>query len=414
LLMELAKGFDSYVFNTYYHWDGSDDEKFKFGPVWDHDLSFGNGLDKPNKGYDIGGATKDPFAYVTENFMFSRNCGHGHTDTSTWFTRLWTDKGFLNTVAWQWKMMRDGALSDDKISAAIEYRRTLLKDAAKRDAAAWTPTYDKGAKPGSGMFGQPVPKDCKSDFNNPNHCFSPQGTYGIPYSKDFDDELDKLKTWIQNRAKWMDKAIPKPTGTAPPIKAVTPSPSKGKKTPAPGKTPAPSNATDHKTPAPSNATDHTPAPTKPESTAVPTEGSESIKLLTILSKDAWDAAVFTKDLAAELDAHFKKNESSDRLKLIGTKHVPAQMAGYKTEVTAKLSVKPAKDEKEDTAIAIVKYIESLNGTSIGNGAFKFQGDETYAPSTPSTTPAPSSSASVVPTFVGMCAALLLVQLRFYF
>ena len=29
-----------------------------FGPVWDHDLSFGNGLDKPNKKNDIGGATK--------------------------------------------------------------------------------------------------------------------------------------------------------------------------------------------------------------------------------------------------------------------------------------------------------------------------------------------------------------------
>ena len=26
--------------------------------MWDHDLSFGNGLDKPNKVHDIGGATK--------------------------------------------------------------------------------------------------------------------------------------------------------------------------------------------------------------------------------------------------------------------------------------------------------------------------------------------------------------------
>jgi hypothetical protein len=348
--------------------------------VWDHDLSFGNGLDKPNKQNDIGGATTEPFAYVAENWMFSRNCGHGHGDTSTWFNHLWQDSGFLNTVAWRWKQMRTGALSNDAISDAIEYRRNLLKDAAARDKIAWTP---KDATPGSGMYGQLIPPHCKASFNDPNHCFSPQGVMGIEFSKDFGDELDKLKQWIQARANWMDKAIPQPTGPAPATQAPTLAPSKK------DKTPAPSNSSNPPPPGPAHPT------------TAPTEGAQSTVPLELLSKTKFDSSLFVKDLAAktqEQAALYKVHSTNTKMN--------NSTAGYEFEVTLVITV-----QNTTIAVTAVHEIETLakNKAELGNADFKFLG---VAPPSPSTAPteAPSNNAgsfapSVIVLFTAVCAAL---------
>merc|ERR1711998_26515 len=141
-----------------------------------------------------------------------------------------------------------------------------------------------------------------------------------------------------------------------------------------------------KTPAPSKPSNNTktPAPSKPVSTPAPKEADGLIPELKVYSKDKLDAAAFTKDLAEAVTKASKKNVSSDRFEPSGTKQVPSKLKNYKLEVTLKLSVKPAKDEKDvGTPSEIVKDINSLaeakNGTILGNGAFMLKGDETEPP-----------------------------------
>ena len=166
--------------------------------------------------------------------------------------------------------------------------------------------------------------------------YAPDGKTEFKCPKDGCCEFTKPKTPAPSKPSNHTKT---PAPSKPSNHTKTPAPSKPSnhtKTPAPSK---PSNNT--KTPAPSKPSNNTktPAPSKPVSTAAPTEADGLIPELIVYSKDKWDAAVFTKDLAEAVTKASKKNVSSDRFKLLKSSQAASKLKNYKVEVTLKLSVK---------------------------------------------------------------------------
>lgn len=251
LLEELAKDVDSYRYNSYFHWDGTDDAKVVMGPLWDHDLSFGNGI-------DTGNSKSDPYPDCDNvvGWRFQRNCEHAHADSCTWFNRLMQDEAFMTTLSWRWYNLRDHALSDANIAAAVDYRKSLL-NAGGACSDGQCPQARNFAK-WPLAFGHEIPASCKYDPHTcgVNCCFSPEGYTlpngtKIPFAQDLNDELATLTKWIQQRAAWIDTQIPRPTGPTPAPPTFAPTNGSKPDTPAP-LTPPPG-------PTPPNGT--TPAPT---------------------------------------------------------------------------------------------------------------------------------------------------------
>jgi len=172
-------------------------------------------------------------------------------------------------------------------------------------------------------------------------------------------------------------------------------------TPAPTDKPKP-------TPTPPNVTmpptkPNSTAPPVPSKTAAPTEEQAQSLQLTVLSQNTWNPTDFEQDLADALNM----NESSalERFKITGTKQTPSKLKGYKQQVTIVLTVKPTKDEKLSSS-TVRNQISKLaqKHKVLGNATFELAGTAP-SPSSPTATPT-SSSASAVPGFIGMCAALV--------
>jgi hypothetical protein len=162
--------------------------------------------------------------------------------------------------------LRDNALSNSNIAAAVEYRKNLLNGWG--DCADGQCPVARNFAKWNMAFGHEIPARCTYDPTTcgNNCCFSPEGyktksNGTIPFANGFSDELAILTKWIQDRATWMDTQIPRPSGPtpAPPTESTpvpttsTPSPQPaGNVTPTPTTT-MPSTATPGTTPAPSAA-----------------------------------------------------------------------------------------------------------------------------------------------------------------
>ena len=155
LLREFFRDVDTYSFSTFMHKDR--EGKLKMGPVWDFNLGMGNcsfGYEGKSQGWEIDrkGANRNTF----------------------WWRRLLTDQNFKNKAIQRWRELRTGVLSMENIFSVIDNAVLLLDEAQQRNFERW---------PVLGIYVWPNTE---------------------PYPETYAGEITNLKTWITERAAWMD------------------------------------------------------------------------------------------------------------------------------------------------------------------------------------------------------------------
>lgn len=154
IINELTKNVDAYRFSTYFHKDkDSKNPKLQAGPLWDFNLGYGN-VNYWDNCFDI------PGWMYTEYRMW-------------WFARMMEDGAYLQSIQCRWQELRQGAFSNDSILYLVDSLTAHLGPAIDRNFNRWP------------ILGQYV---------WPNNYVAP--TYF--------DEIDFVKSWILNRADWID------------------------------------------------------------------------------------------------------------------------------------------------------------------------------------------------------------------
>ncbi len=158
ILNELSNNIDGYRLSTYIHKDrDSRCGRFTMGPLWDFNLSFGNG------DYCNG--------YPTTGWQLYQGCGldgSGH-----WMDRMLQDQWFKNLVNCRWNELRQTTLSTASLMARIDTTANYLRQASVRDSAIW----------------QTI------------------GTYVWPngwVANSWQGEVDSVKLWLTNKLSWID------------------------------------------------------------------------------------------------------------------------------------------------------------------------------------------------------------------
>ncbi len=164
LLNELSNNVDGYRLSTYMHKDKAG--KLAMGPIWDFNLAFGNA------DYCSGGET-NVWAY-----KFNERCNFDFWLVPFWWERLLEDPAFVSRLKDRWNSLRGNTLSNNNITAKIDGFIARMQDAGAID----------------------------ENFNT----WGVLGVYVWPNNfvgDTYDQEANYLKTWIDDRAEWLDTAI---------------------------------------------------------------------------------------------------------------------------------------------------------------------------------------------------------------
>lgn len=174
LVCELAKNVDAYRLSTFMYKDkDSKGGKLAMGPVWDFNLAFGNANyydGEDTNGWMLYHLTHTPA--IRQDFAL----------VPFYWNRLLQDTLFTSRTLRRWQALRRDALASDRIFSYIDALADTLDEAKTRNFQIWS-------APGQGGEGfWPVP--------------------GIFYTfSTYQDEIDYLKSWVQNRLAWMDANI---------------------------------------------------------------------------------------------------------------------------------------------------------------------------------------------------------------
>ncbi len=155
---EMSKNVDGYRLSTYFHKDKGG--KIAMGPAWDFDLAW------YNSDYCEG--------FTTSGWAFNINYVCGDAGVPFWWERLFEDPGFTQDASCYWQSLRATTLHRDSIFAAIDSMAAVVAEAQERNFTNW---------PILGVYVWPNPG------------FLPTTYAG---------EVQKLKTWINNRLNWLD------------------------------------------------------------------------------------------------------------------------------------------------------------------------------------------------------------------
>ncbi|MBL7765770.1 MAG: CotH kinase family protein [Chitinophagaceae bacterium] len=157
ILNEISNNIDGYRLSTFIHKDrDSKCGRFTMGPLWDFNLSFGNG-DYCN-GYPYTG------------WQMYQGCGDG---SSKWVNRMLQDQWFKNLLNCRWNELRSSTLSTGNLLARVDTIANYLRAASVRDSTLW----------------QTI------------------GNYVWPngwVANSWQGEIDSMKLWINNRMNWID------------------------------------------------------------------------------------------------------------------------------------------------------------------------------------------------------------------
>ena len=160
LINELSKNIDGYRLSTFLYKDkDSKGGKIYMGPWWDYNLSFGNA------DYCQG--------FNTQNWEIETDCA---IDNPFWFERLLEDENYRNLLKCKWTAYRADQWSDTNILLLIDSIANYIDEAKTRNFNKWQTL----------------------------------GTYVWPnyyIGQNYNDEVQYLKTWIQNRMAWIDMNI---------------------------------------------------------------------------------------------------------------------------------------------------------------------------------------------------------------
>ncbi len=169
IMAELTRNIDQYKKSSYYHKAADPDGGWlAMGPLWDFNLAFGN-VDYCD-GWLTGGLV------VYTNWCFS-----WPDEYTPWWERLMEDEAFTTDLRCRWEELRGDVLAMDHIDALIDEQLAQLDLAEPRDHDRW-----------------PV----LGEYLWPNWYVG----------ETYDDEIDYLRTWIEERIDWLDGNLP---GTCP-------------------------------------------------------------------------------------------------------------------------------------------------------------------------------------------------------
>ncbi|MBN1998926.1 CotH kinase family protein, partial [candidate division KSB1 bacterium] len=165
LINEISRNIDAYRLSAFMYKDrDSNDSRLTMGPVWDFNLSFGNG-DYYN-GWETEGWNLDHLIAA---------CG-GDFAPPFWWKTIRNSHRFLSTLKRRWAVLRPDILSTDRLLNYIDAVADTLDEAQKRNFEKW-PTL---------------------------------GTYLWPnwfVGETYEEEIYFMKQWLAGRLEWMDKAI---------------------------------------------------------------------------------------------------------------------------------------------------------------------------------------------------------------
>ncbi|MBN1466697.1 CotH kinase family protein [candidate division KSB1 bacterium] len=171
LVSEISKNIDSYRLSSFLYKDRDDnDGRLRAGPVWDYNLAFG--LANYYDGEDTDEWTLETLLYL----------GGDDFQVPFWWEILLDDPTFNHRIKSRWQAMRSSVFDLSRIHAFIDDVADTLHAAQERNFTLWPAP----GEPGTGFW--PMP--------------------GIFYSfQSYQDEIDYLKYWIEDRVKWMDEYV---------------------------------------------------------------------------------------------------------------------------------------------------------------------------------------------------------------
>ncbi len=160
MMVELARNIDGYRLSSYYHKDkDSKDPHIKAGPIWDYNLSFGNG----NYG----------LAQYWNVWQWSTVC----PGNPVWWSRLfYNDTVYSNLYKCRYTSFRQNVLSWSNINSLIDSMQNIVQQDQVNTYKRW-----------------PV----LGHYTWPNAYWPPT----------FQQEVDTLKSWIKHRLTWMDSQL---------------------------------------------------------------------------------------------------------------------------------------------------------------------------------------------------------------
>jgi hypothetical protein len=162
-LTELGKNTDGYWFSQFYHKDRNG--KLRMGPVWDWDIGFGNAQFNQ--------------CHLIEGWRWELARGSNYK----WYKRLFDDPDFVQRYIDRWSELRTNVFATSNILARIDQVAASLMSsgAVERNYQRW-PTLGKRVYP------------------------------AFFVGKTYQEEVDYLKKWIQDRLEWIDgQGFPAPT-----------------------------------------------------------------------------------------------------------------------------------------------------------------------------------------------------------
>ena len=165
IINEVSHNIDGYRLSTFFYKDrDSKGGKLTMGPIWDHNLTYGN-ADYCN-GESYRGWT----------FDFNKLCPGDYYQLPFWWARLLEDPAFANRVRSRYQSLRSSTLKTENLHRYIDSTATVLKEARIRNFTRWP------------IIGVRL---------------WPEFYVGATY----EDEVNYLKTYIARRLEWIDREI---------------------------------------------------------------------------------------------------------------------------------------------------------------------------------------------------------------
>lgn len=159
IMTEFCKNGDGYYISTFFYKDRADrDDRLHYGPLWDHDLVFGN--------------TYFQEGNLTYNWQFE----YPNNAQYIKIKRFLQDQGFADLFKSRWHMARESFLSDENVYSYIDSMVTYLEDPVKRNYEVWNAW-------GEDLFG--------SNY----------------ISTSYENEIYNMKDWLSQRLAWVDENI---------------------------------------------------------------------------------------------------------------------------------------------------------------------------------------------------------------
>lgn len=168
LLTELTHNPDSYALSTFFYKDrDSRNPKIKMGPPWDYNQAYGNA------NYCRGWET-NTWTFLTTKLY----CQDAGSQVPFWWERLLEDRDFCIKVRDRWKQLRQNQWTNNNINQFVDQNASLLNEAQARNFQRW-----------------PI----LGEWTWPNYY----------YGNTYQEEIDWLKNWTEERLAWLDANIPR-------------------------------------------------------------------------------------------------------------------------------------------------------------------------------------------------------------